>query len=73
MYHNNNVGKLKIHLCPTLNRQVLTLAGAASQDVLHNAFHRTTQIVPNVVDTENEVTSNLPFMLDSSRVTKMQS
>ena len=73
MYHNNNVGKLKIHLCPTLNGQVLTLPGAASQDVFHNAFHHITQIVPEVVGTENQVISNLSFLLNQSSVTKMQS
>ena len=73
MHHNNNVGKLKIHLCFTHNGQVLTLPDAASQDVFHNAFNHITQIVPEVVGTENQVTSNLPFLLDPSSIAKMQS
>ena len=62
--HNN--GTLKIHLC-------LRLPGAVSMDVLHFAFLRVTQTAPEVTGTENLVTSNLPFLLDSSGMAKMLS
>ena len=62
--HNN--GMFKIHLC-------LRLPGAVSMDVLHFAFLRVTQTAPEVTGTENLVTSNLPFLLDSSGMAKMLS
>ena len=42
-------------------------------DVLHNASLRIILTVPEVVGTENWVTSNLPFLLDPSSIAKMQS
>ena len=41
--------------------QVLMLPGAISPEVLHNITLRITLTVPEVVDTGNWVTSNLPF------------
>ena len=73
MYHNNIVDMLKIHLCPSHIGQVLKLPGAVSLDVLHNTSLQITLTVPEVVGTENEVTSNLPFLLDPSSIAKMQS
>ena len=73
MYHNNIVGTLKIHLCPSHIWQVLRLPGAVSPDVLRFASLLITLTVPEVVGTENWVTSNLPFLLDPSGITKMQS
>ena len=35
VYHNDIVGTLKMHLCPSHIGQVLRLAGAVSPDVLH--------------------------------------
>ena len=61
MYHNNIVGMLTIHICPL--RIWLLGAERISLDTL---------TVPEVVDTENQVTSNLPFMLNPSSI-KMQS
>ena len=66
MFPNNIVDTLKIHLC-------LSHTGAVSADVLHNAFVRITLTVPEVVDTENRVTFNLPFLLDPSSTAEMQS
>ena len=65
MYHNNIVGALIIE-------QVLRLPGAVSLNVLHNAFLRITLTVPEVVGTEDHVTSNLQFLLDPGSITKMQ-
>ena len=65
MYHNNIVGALIIE-------QVLRLPGAVSLNVLHNAFLRITLTVPEVVGTEDRVTTNLPFLLDPGSITKMQ-
>ena len=73
VYHNKSVGTLKIHLCPSHIVQVLRLPGAVSPDVLHFASLRITLTVPEVVGTENWVNSNLPFLLDSSSIAKMQS
>ena len=53
MHHNNIVGTLKIHLCPSHIEQVLRLPGAVSSDVSHNAFLRNTLAAPEGVDTEN--------------------
>ena len=50
---------------------MLTLPGAVSPDMLHNASFRTTLTITEVVDTENGVTI-LPFLLDTSSVVKMQ-
>ena len=36
MYHNNIVGMLEIHLCPSHIKQVLRLPGAVSPDRLQN-------------------------------------
>ena len=49
------------------------LPGAVNPEVLHNASLLITLIVPEVVGTENWVTSNLPFLLDASSIAKMQS
>ena len=45
VYHNNNVGTLKIHLCPSHSGRVLMLSGAVSPDVLRNASLRITLTV----------------------------
>ena len=71
VYRNNIVGTLKTHLCFSHIRQVLRLSGAVSADVLCFASLRITLTVPEVVGTENWVTSNLPFLLDPSRIAKM--
>ena len=73
MYHNNIVGTLTIHLCPSHIGQVLRLPGAVSLDVLRFASLRITLAVPEVVGTKNLVTSNLPFLVDPSSIAKMQS
>ena len=70
---DSTVDMLKIHLCPLHIGQVLRLSGAVSPGVLHNAFLRITLTVPEVVDTENGVTSNLPFFFDPGSIAKIQS
>ena len=64
---------LMIHFCPLHIEQVLKLLGAVRPDVLHKTSLQITLTVPEVVDTENGVTSNLPLLLYPSRITKMQS
>ena len=71
--HNNTVGTLMLHLCPSHIGQVLRLPGAVSSDVLRFASLWITVTVPEVIGTENWVTSNLLFLLDPSSITKMQS
>ena len=73
MCHNNIVGTLKIHLCPSHIKQVLRLCGAVSPNAVHNAFPRITLTVSEAVGIENWVNSNLPFLLDPSSIAKMQS
>ena len=74
VYHNNIVGTLKIHLCPSHIGQLLRLADAVNPDVLRFApLLWITLTVPEVDGTENWVTSNLPFLLDASSIAKMQS
>ena len=73
VYHNNIVGTLMVHLCPSHIGQVLRLPGAVSLNVLHIASLRIKMTVLEVVDTENWVTSSLPFLLDLSIIAKMQS
>ena len=79
MYHNNIVGMLRIHLSPShlrfwyILRQVLKLPGAVRLDVLPNASLRITLTIPELVGTENEDTSNLPYMLDRSSMAKIYS
>ena len=73
MYHNNIVSTLKIHLWPSHIEKMLRLPGAVSLDALRIASLRITLTVPVVVDTENRVTSNLPFLLDPSSTVKTQS
>ena len=73
MYRSIIVGTLKIHLCLSRIEQVLRLPGAVNLDALHNVSLRITLTVSEVVDTENWVTSNLPFLLDPSSITKMRS
>ena len=53
VYHNNIVGTLKIHLCPSHIGQVLRLPGTVSLNVLRNASLQVILTVPEVVDTEN--------------------
>ena len=69
VYHNHIVSTLKIHLCS----QHIGLLSAVSLEVLRNTFLLITMTVPEVVGTENGVTSNLPFLLDPSSIAKMQS
>ena len=71
--NNNVIGSLTTHLCPSHIGQVLRLPGAVSPDVLHNASFPITLTVPEVVGTENRVTSNLPFLLNPSSIAMMQS
>ena len=59
MYYNNIMDTLKLHLCPSH----IGLPGAVSPDVLHNASLWIILTVPEVLDTENRVTSNLLFLL----------
>ena len=61
LYHNNIVSTFKIHFCALHIGQVLKLGGTVNPDVLHNAFLQITLTVPQVVNTENGVTSKLPF------------
>ena len=72
VYHNNTVGTLKTHLCPSHIGQVQRLPGSVSQDVLRNASLRVTLAVQEVVDTENWVNSTLSCF-DPSSIAKMQS
>ena len=72
MYHNNVMGTLKIHLCPSRIGQVLRLPGAVSPDVLRFASLLVTLTVSEVVGIENHVTSNLPFLLNPSSIAKLQ-
>ena len=53
LYHNNIVGTLNIHLCPSHIGQVLRLPGAVSPDMLHNASLRITLTIPEMAGTEN--------------------
>ena len=53
---------LKIQLCPSHIGQMLDLPAAVSPDVLRNASLWITLTVPEVVGTENWLTSNLPFL-----------
>ena len=66
-------GHVKDPHLPFHIRQVLRLSGAVSLDVLRFASLRITLTVPEVVGTENRVTSSLPFLLDPSNIAKMQS
>ena len=51
MYHNNIVGTIKIHLCPSHIGQVIRLPGSVSLDVLRIASLQVTLAVLEVVDT----------------------
>ena len=73
MYHNNILNTLKIHSCSSHIGQVFRLPVAGSTDLLHKAALQITLTALEVVDTENWVTSNLPFLLDPSSIAKMQS
>ena len=73
VYHNNIVGALKTHLCHSHIEQVPRLPGDVSLDVLYDASLQITLTVLQMVDTETLVNSNLPFQLDPSCITKMQS
>ena len=70
--NNNVIGSLTTHLCPSHIGQVLRLPGAVSLDKFYNAFLPITLTVPEVVGTENGVSSNLPFLLNSTSMAKMQ-
>ena len=72
MYHNNIVGTIKIHLCPSHIGQVIRLPGSVSLDVLRIASLQVTLAVLEVVDTENWVNSTLSCF-DPSSIVKMQS
>ena len=72
VYNNNIVSTLKIYLCLLHIGQVLRLPGAVRPDVLRVASLQIRLTVLEVVDTENGVTSNLPFQLYPSSITKMQ-
>ena len=72
MYHKIIVNTLKIHLYPTHIEKLLALPGAVRSDMLHNASLRITLTVPNVVGTENRVTSNLTFLLNTSSIARIQ-
>ena len=73
VYYNNIMGMLKIHPCPSHIGQVLRLPGAVSPEVLHFTSLRITLTVPEVVGTENRVTSSLPFLLNPSSIARTQS
>ena len=62
MYHNNIVVTLTNYLWPSHIGGVLRLPHAAGLEVLRNASLRITLIILEVVDTENWVTSSLPFL-----------
>ena len=66
VHHNNIVGMLKVYLCPSDIVQILMLPGSVSLDDLHNASLVLT--VPEEVDTENWIISNLPILLEPSSV-----
>ena len=75
VYHNNIMGKLKIHLWPSQIGQMLQLPGVVSLNVLHNASFR----VLDVVGTENLVAITLTVLFypsvmacsDAVRVTQL--
>ena len=69
-YHRGHVKDPPLSLT---HGQVLRQPGAVSLDVLHNASLRITLTVPEVVGTENRVTSSLLFLIDPSSIAKMQS
>ena len=50
MYHNNIVGPLTIHLCPSPFIQVLRPPGAVSSSVFCTASLRITLVVPEAVE-----------------------
>ena len=53
VYHNNIVGTLKVHFCPSHSGQVSMLPGAVSLDMLSFVSLWITLTVPEVVGTEN--------------------
>ena len=63
----------RINLCSLHIGQVLRLSGAASPDVLHFPSLPITLTVPDVLGTEDQVTYNLPFILDPCRIANIQS
>ena len=73
VYYNNIVGTLLIHLCPSHMERELTLPGVVSSDVLRITSLRITLAVPEMVGTENWVTSNIPLLVDPSSIAKTQS
>ena len=64
VYRNHIVGTLKILLCPLHITHWVKAAWCYQPDVLHKASHQIALKVPEVVGTENRVTSNPPFLLD---------
>ena len=70
---NNMILYCIIIKCWTLIEQVLRLPGAVSPNVLHNASLRITLTAPEVVDTGNRATPNLPFLFNPNSIAKMQS
>ena len=72
-YHCITVGHVKNPPLPFTHGASVRLPGAVSPDVLRFKFLRITLAVPEVVGIENWVTSNIPFLLDSSSIAKMQS
>ena len=70
MYHSNIEGMLKIHFCAWHIKHVLKLPGT---DVFLAASLQITLTFPRVGGTDNWVTSNLPFMLNTSSITRLRS
>ena len=70
MYYNNISGTLKIHLCLSHIGQVSRLPGPVSPNVLYNASLQITLKVSEVSCTD---VFNLPFLFNSSSISKMQS
>ena len=62
VYHNN------IHLCPSHIEQALGLPGTGSVDMLHNAYLWITLTAPEVLGTDDQVISSLPFLPDPSNI-----
>ena len=73
VYHNKILNTLNIHSCSLRIGKVFRLPVAVSLDVLHKAALQITLTALEVVDIENRVTSNQPFLLNLSSIAKMQS
>ena len=70
--HNNIVGTLKIHPLHSHIGQAQKLPGAVSPDMLPNTLPSSVP-VPKVVNIINQVTSNLPFLLNPRSIAEKQS